>query len=179
MRTRASLGRVLGLLVPPVIISCAPSFDTSRTLPSRGSLGEELFGVVCDRLGGQSLHEDLTGASYQGICHRPFTDTVDQARLPPLVDGQPNWLTAMTDVNGLGQQYLWYNDALHKVRADDNVHLEPDGATRTATWTASTLSRVWAGQPPPPARPTVQQSPSGLIPAGDPVTIDVPQDGSG
>ena len=90
MRTRASLGRVLGLLVPPVIISCAPSFDTSRTLPSRGSLGEELFGVVCDRLGGQSLHEDLTGASYQGICHRPFTDTVDQARLPPLVDGQPN-----------------------------------------------------------------------------------------
>jgi hypothetical protein len=90
MRTRASLGRVLGLLVPTVIISCAPSFDTSRTLPPRGSLGEELYGVVCDRMGGQSLHEDLTGASYYGICHRPFADTVDQTALPPLVDGQRN-----------------------------------------------------------------------------------------
>jgi hypothetical protein len=90
MRTRASLRRVLGLAVPTFIISCAPSFDTSRTIPSRGTLGEELYGVMCDRLGGQSLHEDLTGGSYYGICHRPFTDTVDQSQLPPLVDGQRN-----------------------------------------------------------------------------------------
>jgi hypothetical protein len=93
MRTRATLGRVLGLGIPTLVVSCAPSFDTSRTLPSRGTLGEELFGVVCDRMGGQSLHEDLTGASYFNICHRPFADKVDQTQLPPLVDGQ-------TDVAG-------------------------------------------------------------------------------
>jgi hypothetical protein len=71
-------------------VSCSDTFDTSRTIPSRGTLGTELYGVVCDRLGGQSLHEDLTGASYASICHQPFSDTVDVAQLPPLVDGQPN-----------------------------------------------------------------------------------------
>ena len=90
MRTRAMAGRTLALLVPTVIISCSSSFDTSRTLPPRGTLGAELFGVMCDCVGAQSLHEDLTGASYYSICHAPFTDTVDTTQLPPFVDGQPN-----------------------------------------------------------------------------------------
>src|SRR5271163_2348805 len=90
MRTRAMAGSILALLVPTAIVSCSDTFDTSRTLPPRGSLGAELFGVMCDRVGAQSLHEDLTGASYYSICHAPFTDTVDTTQLPPLVDGQPN-----------------------------------------------------------------------------------------
>jgi hypothetical protein len=97
MRTRASLGRVLGIFVPIVVggfgAACSDNFDTSRTLPPRGTLGEELFGVVCDRAGGQSLHEDLSGASYAGICHPQadgtFTSKVDVTQLPPIVDGQP------------------------------------------------------------------------------------------
>jgi hypothetical protein len=96
MRTRASLGRVVGIFVPLALgalgTACNDTFDTSRTLPPRGTLGAELFGVVCDRAGGQSLHEDLTGASYAGICHAAadgsFTSTVDQTQLPPMVDGQ-------------------------------------------------------------------------------------------
>ncbi len=90
MRTRALASSILALLVPTTIVSCSDTFDTSRTLPPRGSLGAELFGVMCDRVGAQSLHEDLTGASYYSICHAPFTDTVDDSQLPPLVDGQPN-----------------------------------------------------------------------------------------
>ncbi len=90
MRTRALAGGLLALLVPTTIVSCSDTFDTSRTLPSRGTLGAELFGVMCDRVGAQSLHEDLTGASYYSICHAPFTDTVDVSQLPPLVDGQLN-----------------------------------------------------------------------------------------
>src|ERR1700733_10565003 len=90
MRTRASLGRVLGIFVPIVVggfgAACSNDFDTSRTLPPRGTLGEELYGVVCDRAGGQSLHEDLSGASYAGICHRQadgtFSSTGDQSLLP-------------------------------------------------------------------------------------------------
>jgi hypothetical protein len=101
MRTRACLGRVLGILVPVFFgasgAACNDSFDTSRTLPSRGTLGAELYGVMCDRVGGQSLHEDLTGASYQGICHAAadgsFTSKVDATQLPPMADGQ-------LDVNG-------------------------------------------------------------------------------
>jgi hypothetical protein len=96
MRTRATLGRVLGFFVPIVVggfgAACSDNFDTSRTLPPRGTLGAELYGVVCDRAGGQSLHEDLTGASYAGICHPQadgtYTSTVDVSLLPPMVDGQ-------------------------------------------------------------------------------------------
>ncbi|HEX3346132.1 MAG TPA: hypothetical protein VHS09_16225, partial [Polyangiaceae bacterium] len=96
MRRRAPLRSVLGIFVPVLLggfgAACSKDFDTSRTLPPRGTLGEELFGVVCDRAGGQSLHEDLSGASYAGICHRQadgtFTSSVDQSLLPPMVDGQ-------------------------------------------------------------------------------------------
>jgi hypothetical protein len=103
MRTGASLGRVLAIFVPVSAgligagAGCVPDFDTSRTIPPRGTLGEELYGVVCDRAGGQALHEDLTGASYRGICHRQadgtFSSTVDTSKLPAIVDGQP-------DING-------------------------------------------------------------------------------
>jgi hypothetical protein len=79
------------LLAGTLGAACNDSFDASRTLPRRGTLGEELFGVVCDRLGGQSLHEDLTGASYDGICHRrsdgTFVDVVDATRLPAMANG--------------------------------------------------------------------------------------------
>jgi hypothetical protein len=65
--------------------------------PPRGSLGEELFGVVCDRVGAQALHEDLTGASFRDLCHKradgTYAESVDTAALPPLVDGQ-------VDLNG-------------------------------------------------------------------------------
>jgi hypothetical protein len=67
-----------------------------RNPPPRGTLGQELYGVVCDRVGGQSLHEDLTGASFHAICHDDaggYASKVDQSVLPVLVDGQP-------DVNG-------------------------------------------------------------------------------
>lgn len=99
MRTRAAVAarRVLGSVVPLLcgaISGCNGDFDTSRTIPPRGTLGEELFGVVCDRVGAQSLHEDLTGASYRDVCHRradgTFADKVDLAQLPPAIAGQPD-----------------------------------------------------------------------------------------
>jgi hypothetical protein len=89
---------VLGIFVPVLVgtfgAACSDNFDTSRTIPPRGTLGAELYGVVCDRAGGQSLHEDLTGASYEGICHPQadgtYSNTVDQTQLPPMVDGALN-----------------------------------------------------------------------------------------
>jgi hypothetical protein len=91
--------RVLGALVPALVgaaasTACSNDFDQSRILPARGTLGEELFGVVCDRLGAQSLHEDLTGASFRGVCHRrvdgTFADKIDPVSLPPIVDNAPD-----------------------------------------------------------------------------------------
>jgi hypothetical protein len=96
MRTRAGTLRVLGLSIPALLsgAACTGDLDTSRTPPPRGTLGEELYGVVCDRVGAQSLHEDLSGGSYRGICHRrsdgTFADSVDTTLLPALADGQPD-----------------------------------------------------------------------------------------
>ncbi len=77
--------------------SCAPQLDTTRAVPPRGTIGAELFGVVCDRVGAQALHEDLTGGSFHAICHPApdgtYADTVDLTQLPA---PDPN----AVDVNG-------------------------------------------------------------------------------
>ncbi len=95
LRTRRALGlSALTPLVGVVFVSaCSNDFDTTRTPPPRGTLGEELYGILCDRVGAQALHEDLTGDSFLAMCHKAngtggkYTDKVDVSRLPPLVDG--------------------------------------------------------------------------------------------
>src|SRR5450432_721474 len=74
MSKRAVFVRVRGSLVPAflgLVAAAARSndFDATRNTPARGSLGADLFGVVCDRMGGQSLHEDLSGGSFRVLCH--------------------------------------------------------------------------------------------------------------
>jgi len=70
---------------------CAPELDTSRPAVTLGSVGEEMFGVICDRVGAQALREDLTGDSFRGVCHKPrggeFADKVDVSRLPAIDPG--------------------------------------------------------------------------------------------
>ena len=77
---------------------CAADFDTNRVTPTRGTLGREMFTMVCDRVGAQALREDVAGVSYHAVCHADangaFTDEVDVAKLPELgeavdVDGKP------------------------------------------------------------------------------------------
>src|SRR5215831_3237691 len=74
----------LGLVVGAS--ACANDFDTSRVTPKRGTLGEELFGVICDRVSGQALREDLAGESFKPVCHKAadgtYADHVDVSRLP-------------------------------------------------------------------------------------------------
>ena len=78
--------------------ACAPDFDTVRVTGTRGTLGREMFTMVCDRVGAQALREDVAGISYHAVCHADangmFVDEVDMATLPPLddaldVDGKP------------------------------------------------------------------------------------------
>jgi hypothetical protein len=92
-RSRPLAGIGLGLLAA---VACT-DFNTNRVTSPEGTLGEEMFGLVCDRLGGQSLHEDLSGASFHDICHRDadgnFADQVDQSLLPPVDSDRP-------DING-------------------------------------------------------------------------------
>lgn len=77
---------------------CAADFDTNRAQPKRGTLGREMYSMVCDRVGAQALREDVAGISYHAVCHADangaFTNEVDRLKLPELaeandVDGKP------------------------------------------------------------------------------------------
>ena len=80
-------------------MACGPDFSTARDVQARGSLGQELFIGLCDRVAAQALTEDVTGASWHPVCHPDaagqFANQVDQGRLvaldPGAVDtrGQP------------------------------------------------------------------------------------------
>ncbi len=83
-------GRVLATGAIAVVVACTPDISTKRNPPERGTLGQELYGVLCDRVGAQALREDLTGASFRQLCHPAvgaFADSVDTRLLPPLAGG--------------------------------------------------------------------------------------------
>ena len=84
----------LGLVGLSTLLAGAPAcheFDTTRQLPPRGSVGQEMYGVLCDRVAAQALREDLTGASFKDVCHKPkdgeFSSNVNRDLLPPLTIG--------------------------------------------------------------------------------------------
>lgn len=76
------------VLAAAVSAGCAGEFDTNRTTPKRGSLGREMYTLVCDRVGAQALREDVTGGSFHAVCHADadgnFTTEVDRSRIPAL-----------------------------------------------------------------------------------------------
>lgn len=78
----------LGTLACASEAGCTGDFDTSRATTQRGSLGREMYTLVCDRVGAQALREDITGSSYHSVCHADakgeFGATVDASLLPPL-----------------------------------------------------------------------------------------------
>ncbi len=61
---------LLGLCAAATISpSCHQELDTTREAGPKGTLGDDIYGVLCDRLGASSLTEDVTGESYHAICH--------------------------------------------------------------------------------------------------------------
>lgn len=61
--------------------------DTARIAPKKATLGDDIYGVFCDRIGASSLPEDLSGYSYNAVCHFDdqgrYADKVDVKALPP------------------------------------------------------------------------------------------------
>jgi hypothetical protein len=83
--------RLLGVVGLASLAALTPGcheLDMERAPQKRGSVGEEMYGVICDRVGAQALREDLSGASFRNVCHRSFegkfADQVDKSKLPPL-----------------------------------------------------------------------------------------------
>ena len=84
---------LLGLVAGVCAVSCAGNFDTTRTpraFESQASIGQEVFGVLCDRVGASVLQEDLDGRSFRRLCHPDsdgnYDDTINVAMLPPASD---------------------------------------------------------------------------------------------
>ncbi len=67
--------------------SCSSDFDKSRAPAPETSLGQDVYSVLCDCLGASVFTEDVTGESYQGVCHPgldgTYADAVDESKLPP------------------------------------------------------------------------------------------------
>jgi len=67
---------------------CDDGIDTTRLAAPKATLGDDIYTVMCDRLGASSFTEDLTGASYHAICHFDasfeYGDDVDTSVLPPV-----------------------------------------------------------------------------------------------
>jgi len=117
-------GLVVGALALGTV-ACT-SFDTSRTTPPRGTLGQELFIALCDRVAAQALPEDVSGISWHPVCHPTaegqWADHVDQSELVPL---DPNAVD--TDGNpvplALQQQHRAYRVARIEALARDRQEL--------------------------------------------------------
>lgn len=75
------------------LAACSPEFDDSHGGGERGSLGQEVYTVLCDRIGAGELREDLTGSSFRGLCHDDgagFLEAVDVSQLPALTGDAQN-----------------------------------------------------------------------------------------
>src|SRR5262245_5642524 len=86
-RTVRRLGPVLALAA---LASCT-ELDTTRVQPYTATLGDDLYGVLCDRLGASCFAEDTSGQSFQGICHPTadgkYADEIVESVLPPVMGG--------------------------------------------------------------------------------------------
>ena len=84
-------------------------------------------------------------------------------------------LAGVDDFLGHWDFQLFYDGAIRNVRANDFVQLTPDGATRAATWTASSLADHWNDNSPHAPAPGGAAADAVLVSTGNgPKAIDFP-----
>ncbi|AUX45053.1 hypothetical protein SOCE26_065340 [Sorangium cellulosum] len=103
--------------------SCHEPLDTARQAPPKATLGDDVFGVLCDRVGASSLYEDHLGASYQRVCHYyegeggfRYDDKVDVSLLPP-VAGERAEQARRLGVAKIEAMARWRSDLVRAVNA--------------------------------------------------------------
>ncbi|WP_437275018.1 hypothetical protein WME90_27630 [Sorangium sp. So ce375] len=106
------------------VASCHEPLDTTRKAPPSvvvgHGLGDDVFGMLCDRVGASSLYEDHTGASYQRVCHYDvegrYEDEVDTSLLPP-VSGERAERARRLGVAKVEAMARWRGDLVRAVNA--------------------------------------------------------------
>jgi len=116
--------------------ACHEPLDTARQAPPKATLGDDLYGVMCDRVGASSLAEDLTGASYQALCHHDaegrYADAVDTSRLPPArgPEAEEARRLALAKLQAMARRRADFIRAINAAFPDvevDNAATEADG----------------------------------------------------
>ena len=124
MGRRSMLDGARLALVPLVLMvaGCPDAGDRASTV--RGTTGEEVYGIFCDRIGAQSLTEDLDGSSFRSLCHKTngeYGNEVDESKLPAIdgsvraADGGPVDVNA---VKAARQRHIGRLKALVRRRGD-------------------------------------------------------------
>ena len=79
-------GRIAALAMVVASTQSCNSIDTTRKQAVQATFGDDLYGVLCDRVGAGAFQEDINGASYRPVCHYDNTgaygDDVDETLLP-------------------------------------------------------------------------------------------------
>jgi hypothetical protein len=93
-RRAPSILRGLGLAaVIGLTSACPQGIDTTRVAARPATLGDDIYGALCDRVGASSLGEDPEGASYHAVCHYDakghYADHVDVSGLPDVGKAGP------------------------------------------------------------------------------------------
>jgi hypothetical protein len=110
----------LAWLGPLALLFAGCSDEAAKnTRPARPSLGTEIFGVLCERVGAQALREDLSGASYRDLCEGT-AETVDASKLSPAADENVR-AVAIARIEALGRHRASLIAALDGVFPDDTV----------------------------------------------------------
>ena len=69
MTKLGSLSLWAGALLTALLLgSCTTPFDSTRVVPVRGSLGEEIYRVVCQRMASSELPNDVSGIETRELC---------------------------------------------------------------------------------------------------------------
>jgi hypothetical protein len=169
--------RVAGLTTAFVFAASCEGTDMTRIAPPKATLGDDIFGVLCDRIGAGALTEDLSGASYHAVCHYTnegvYADKVDVALLPPPAAGQEGEKARALGIAKVEAMARRRSDLVHAFNAIfpegeiDDVTTEAAGdkvQMRHALLSFSqNLARLYETNPFEPSRtPTVPASTRGL-----------------
>ncbi|WP_136923432.1 hypothetical protein [Polyangium aurulentum] len=149
----------------------------TRIAPPKATLGDDIFGVLCDRIGAGALTEDLSGASYHAVCHYTnegvYADKVDVSLLPTPAAGPEGEKARALSIAKVEAMARRRSDLVHAFNAIfpegeiDDVTTEAAGdkvQMRDALLSFSqNLARLYDTNPFEPSRtPTVPASTRGL-----------------
>jgi hypothetical protein len=114
-RTALRLAPVLAV----VGLASCEDIDTTRVAPFKTQLGDDLYGVLCDRLGASVLAEDTSSASYHAICHPTadgvYADDVDTSVLPDVTAAAQD--ARNRSIAKMRAMARWRSDLVHAFNA--------------------------------------------------------------